>query len=103
MGEMESEGTLLRRPMWETRGRLLRPFVERMIPEKDVLNQNHYVATGSWDQSQNLYQHTGGGFSSRIMGLQRLFLLQTIKRKFFFDPAVKALRSNHKFTTDFIA
>jgi hypothetical protein len=37
------------------------------------------------------------------MGLQRLFLLQTIKRKFFFDPAVKALRSNYRFTTDFIA
>jgi len=99
---MVKEGRLLRRPMWEKRGRWLRPFVERMIPEKDVLNQQHYVATGSWDRKQDLYQHTGGGFSSKIMGLQRLFLLQTVKRKFFFNPAVTALRANQKFYTDFI-
>jgi coenzyme F420-reducing hydrogenase beta subunit len=101
--EMVKEGRLLRRPMWEKRGRWLRPFVERMIPEKDVLNQMHFVATGDWDKSQDLYQHTGGGFSSRIMGLQRLFLLQTVKQKFFFNPAVAALRSNRKFYTDSIA
>jgi coenzyme F420-reducing hydrogenase beta subunit len=100
--EMVREGRLMRRPMWENRGRWLRPFVERMIPEKDVLNQQHYVATGSWDSKQDLYQHTGGGFSSKIMGLQRLFLLQTVKRKFFFNPAVEALKSNRKFYTDFI-
>ena len=100
--ELEKEGRLLRRPMWENRGRWLRPWVERMIPEKDVLNQKHFVETGSWDKSKNLYQHTGGGFSSKIMGLQRLFLLQTIKRKFFYRPALEALRSNRKFCADII-
>jgi coenzyme F420-reducing hydrogenase beta subunit len=100
--EMESEGKLFRRPLWENRGRWLRPLVERMIPERDVLNQKHFVATGRWDETKDLYTHTGGGFSSKIMGLQRLFLLQTIKRKFFFKPAVDALKANQKFYTDFI-
>jgi hypothetical protein len=36
------------------------------------------------------------------MGLQRLFLAQTVKRKMMFEPAVKALRQHNKLYTDII-
>jgi len=36
------------------------------------------------------------------MGLQRLLLTQTVKRKIMFEPATRALQNEGKFMTDVI-
>ena len=103
MKKMVQEGKLLRRPMWENRGRLLRKFVERMIPSKDAIGIAEYVRTGSWQHSADTLKKSSsaqGGRSGRIMGLQRLLLTQTVKRKIMYEPAISALKNAGKFLTD---
>jgi len=97
---MAAEGKLLKRPMWDNRGTLMRKFVERVLPSKDLMNLNGYVATGTWDPSADLFKSAGSAHSTRIMGLQRLFLAQTVKRKMMFEPAMKALKQNNKHYTE---
>jgi coenzyme F420-reducing hydrogenase beta subunit len=100
---MVEEGKLLRRPMWENRGRLLRKFVERMIPSKDAIGIADYVRTGSWQHSADTLKQSSsaqGGSSGKVMGLQRLLLTQTVKRKIMYEPATGALRNAGKFLTD---
>jgi len=101
--KMVEEGKLLRRPMWENRGRLLRKFVERMIPSKDVIGFDEYVRTGSWQRAGDSLKKSSsaqGGRSGKIMGLQRLLLTQTVKRKIMYEPATRALKNGGKFLTD---
>jgi len=103
--KMTEDGKLLRRPMWENRGRLLRKFVERMIPSKDAIGFADYVRTGSWQTSGDSLKKSSsaqGGRSGKIMGLQRLLLTQTVKRKIMFEPATRALQNEGKFMTDVI-
>lgn len=103
MKKMVQEGKLLRRPMWENRGRLLRKFVERMIPSKDAIGIADYVRTGSWHHSAESLKKSAsaqGGNSGKIMGLQRLLLTQTVKRKIMYEPATSALKNAGKFLTD---
>ena len=100
---MTEDGKLLRRPMWENRGRLLRKFVERMIPSKDAIGFADYVRTGSWQTSSDSLKKSSsaqGGRSGKIMGLQRLLLTQTVKRKIMFEPATRALQNEDKFLTE---
>ena len=52
---MTAEGKLLKRPMWDNRGKYLRKFVERVLPSKDLMNLKGYVATGQWNPSQDLF------------------------------------------------
>jgi len=101
--DMVKEGKLLRRPMWDNRGTLLRKFVELMIPSKDSIGFKAYVETGRWQPSEKLLKSSSsaqGGESGKIMGLQRLFLTQTVKRKIMYQPAVKALQEGGKFLTE---
>lgn len=101
--KMVEEGKLLRRPMWESRGRLLRRFVERMIPSKDAIGIADYVRTGSWQHAADALKKSSsaqGGSSGKIMGLQRLLLAQTVKRKIMYEPAIRALKNAGKFLTD---
>ena len=103
--KMIEDGKLLRRPMWETRGKLLRKFVERMIPSKDAIGFADYVRTGSWQTSSDFLKKSSsaqGGRSGKIMGLQRLLLTQTVKRKIMFEPATRALQREGKFLTEVI-
>jgi len=89
--------------MWENRGRLLRRFVERMIPSKDAIGIADYVRTGSWQHSADTLKKSSsaqGGSSGKIMGLQRLLLTQTVKRKIMYEPATRALKNGGKFLTD---
>ena len=91
--------------MWEDRGRLLRKFVERMIPSKDAIGLADYVRTGSWQASTDSLKKSSsaqGGRSGKIMGLQRLLLTQTVKRKIMFEPATRALQNEGKFLTEVI-
>jgi coenzyme F420-reducing hydrogenase beta subunit len=97
---MISEGKLLKRPMWDNRGFLLRKFVERVIPGKDLMNIRGYVAHKTWNPPEDLFKSAGSAYSSRILGLQRLFLTQTVKRKIMFEPAIKALKACQKHYTE---
>ena len=56
------------------------------------MNMSGYVATGKWNPSEDLFKSASSAHNTRIMGLQRLFLAQTVKRKMMFEPAMKALK-----------
>jgi hypothetical protein len=61
------------------------------------------VSTGKWKPRQsNLYQPASHGFKGTIMGLERLFLMQTAKKKLFYNHATKALRDSGKHLTEAI-
>lgn len=94
---MVDEKKLLRRPMWEKHRPRLRKLIEYMFPRRDIINFSHYVSTGKWKPRQNnLYQPASHGFKGTIMGLERLFLMQTAKKKLFYNHATKALRDSGK-------
>jgi len=102
---MVKEEKLLRRPMWDNRGKYMRKFVERVIPGKDVMGFDGFVKRGTWTISDNMYRSSTSlqsGKSGKIMGLQRLFLTQTVKRKIMYEPALKALKENEKFLTEIL-
>ncbi len=94
------EGKLLKRPMWDNRGKLLRKFVERVIPSKDVIGFHDYVEKGKWNPSKDVYGSSSSTHSGKVMGLQRFFLAQTVKRKVMFEPAMRALKEAEKFYTE---
>ncbi len=94
--DMVLDGKLLRRPMWDNRGSLLRKFVEWVIPSKDVIGFSTYVEKGKWSPSQDVYGSSSSTHSGKVMGLQRLFLTQTVKRKVMYTPALKALKEAGK-------
>jgi hypothetical protein len=66
------------------------------------MNLKGYVATGQWNPSQDLFKSASSAHSPRIMGLQRLFLAQTVKRKMMFEPAMKALKAGGKLFTEML-
>lgn len=101
--QMTAEKKLLKRPMLGNKGKLLRKLVERVIPAKDLMNFEEYVRTGNWNPSEKLQRGTGSAQSGAILGLQRLFLAQTVKKKLMYGPAIKALQQAGKHTTDYIA
>jgi coenzyme F420-reducing hydrogenase beta subunit len=94
--DMVLDGKLLRRPMWDNKGSLLRKFVEWVIPSKDIIGFNTYVAKGKWSPSKDVYGSSSSTHSGKVMGLQRLFLTQTVKRKVMYTPALKALKEGGK-------
>ena len=59
-----------------------------------------FVKTGKWKPIKNIYNKTESGYTGIIMGIQRLYIMQTIKKNVFFNPARKALKLEHKFVTD---
>jgi hypothetical protein len=94
------DGKLLRRKMWDNKGTLLRKFVEWVIPSKDVVGFKTYLETGKWSPSQDAYGSSSSTHSGKVMGLQRLFLTQTVKRKVMYTPALKALKETDKHYTE---
>jgi coenzyme F420-reducing hydrogenase beta subunit len=100
--DMEKEQTLLKRPMWDNRGTLLRKFVERVLPSKDLMNFAEYVRTGSWKPHDDLYKRSESVQGGKILGLQRLLVAQTVKRKMMHEPAVRALQKEGKHYPDMI-
>ncbi len=82
--------------MWDSKGSLLRKFVEWVIPGKDVIGFSTYVETGKWSPSKDAYGSSSSTHSGKVMGLQRLFLTQTVKRKVMYKPALKALKEAGK-------
>jgi len=102
LDRMAAENRLLKRPMLDNKGKLLRKFVEKVIPAKDLMNFEAYVRTGQWNPSEKLQRGTGSAQSGAILGLQRLFLAQTVKKKLMYGPAVKALERAGKHITDYV-
>jgi len=98
--DMVKEGRLLKRPMWENKGTNIRRILEPLLPQKDILNFRGYVKTGEWKPIKNIYNKTESGYTGIIMGIQRLYVMQTIKKNVFFNPARKALELENKFVTD---
>ncbi|MDX1778420.1 MAG: Coenzyme F420 hydrogenase/dehydrogenase, beta subunit C-terminal domain [Thermodesulfobacteriota bacterium] len=97
--DMVLDGKLLRRPMWDNKGSLLRKFVEWVIPSKDIIGFSTYVEKGRWSPSKDVYGSSSSTHSGKVMGLQRLFLTQTVKRKVMYTPALKALKEGGKHYT----
>lgn len=97
---MVQEQKLYRRPIWKKKGRYLRKVVEKMIPSKDMLNFHDYVLTKKWVLKKDIYKYATTGYSGMIMGLERLYLMQTIRSKFFNTPALTALSSAGKLFTE---
>jgi len=93
---MAQEQALLKRPMWDNRGTLLRKFVERVLPSKDLMNFAEYVRTGSWKPHDDLYKRSESVQGGKILGLQRLLIAQTVKRKMMHEPAIRALQKEGK-------
>jgi len=98
--DMVKEGRLLKRPMWENKGTNIRRILEPLLPQKDILNFREYVKTGKWKPIKNIYNKTESGYTGIIMGVQRLYVMQTIKKNVFLNPARKALELENKFVTD---
>lgn len=105
--KMVKEEKLLRRPMWDNCGKYRRIFAEKFIFEhlafkKDLLGFGNYLKTGKWNCAMSSYENLQSGKIGKIMGLQRLFLAQTIKRKLMYEHAITALKENGKFLTEII-
>ena len=100
--QMVQEKLLLKREMRMNKGKLLRKIAEKMIPTKDVMNQDGFVKNGDWKEGLIYNSSTKKGYSKKLMGLQRFYLMQAIKEKFFLNPGMIALKNNNKFCTDLI-
>jgi hypothetical protein len=72
------------------------------MPSKDLMNFRGYVETGTWNPSDDLYKRAGSVQSGKIMGLQRLYLAQTVKKNMMYRPALKALVDVGKHAPDVI-
>lgn len=99
---MAGEGKLYKRPMWDNKGTLLRKFVEKVLPQKDMMNFKEYVSTGVWRPDHELYKRSEPVSNTSILGLQRLFLSQTIKKRMMYEPAMRALKSAGKHAPEVI-
>jgi len=89
--EMVAEGKLERKPVLRGHGRTLRKILEKLIPALDVMGVKNYLKTGAWSYPKPL----GLAKAPRktyILGLEVLFLGQTIRRKFFSEGPRKALK-----------
>ncbi len=100
---MIAEEQLLKRSMWENKGKTARRIIEKRIPEKDVMNFGVYMKFGKWQTTtKRIYRKTNQGYIGNIMGLERLYLMQTTKMKIFRNTAVKAMQKANKFLIEMI-
>lgn len=88
---MVAAGKLARRPVLRGYGRTLRKVLEKLIPALDVMDVKGYLATGAWRYPKPL-KLARGPRKTYILGLELLFLGQTIRKKFFSEGPLKALK-----------
>ncbi len=84
-------GKLERKPVLRGYGRTLRKILEKFIPALDVMGVDNYLKTGAWSYPKPL-KLAKAPRKTYILGLEVLFLGQTIRRKFFSDGPRKALK-----------
>jgi coenzyme F420-reducing hydrogenase beta subunit len=89
--EMTALGKLERKPVLRGYGRTLRKILEKFIPALDVMGVENYLKTGAWSYPKPL-KLAKAPRKTYILGLEVLFLGQTIRRKFFSDGPRKALK-----------
>jgi hypothetical protein len=90
MKEMVIEGKLERKPVLRGHGKTLRKILEKCIPAFDVMGVANYRKTGAWSYPKPL-KLAKSPRKTYILGLEVLFLGQTIRRKFFSEGPRKAL------------
>jgi coenzyme F420-reducing hydrogenase beta subunit len=88
---MVAAGKLARRPVLRGYGRTLRKILEKLIPALDVMDVRSYLATGAWRYPKPL-KLARGPRKTYILGLEVLFLGQTIRKKFFTEGPLRALK-----------
>jgi hypothetical protein len=66
------------------------------------MNFAEYVRTGSWNPHDDLYKRSESVQGGRILGLQRLLIAQTVKRRMMHEPAVRALQKEGEHFPDMI-
>ena len=91
MDEMVPEGKLEKKPVLRGYGRTLRKILEKLIPALDVMGVENYLKTGAWLYPKPL-KLAKAPRKTYILGLEVLFLGQTIRRKFFSEGPRKALK-----------
>jgi len=89
--EMVTEGKLEKKPVLRGYGRTLRKILEKCIPALDVMGVENYLKTGAWSYPKPL-KLAKAPRKTYILGLEVLFLGQTIRRKFFSAGSRKALK-----------
>ena len=95
--EMIFAKKLEKRPIFKGYGRMKRICLEKFTPSIDVIGVKNYLETGEWvpiDRSKAKgYRGTG------ILGVERFFFCQTVKKKMFYEGPVKALRKAGAYLT----
>ena len=88
---MVAQGKLERKPVLRGYGRTLRKVLEKLMPALDVMGVEGYLQTGTWRYPRPL-RLAKGPRKTYILGLEMLYLGQTIRRKFFTEGPLKALK-----------
>jgi len=89
--EMVALGRLEKKPVLRSYGKTLRKILEKCIPAFDVMGVANYLKTGAWSYPKPL-KLAKSPRKTYILGLEVLFLGQTIRRKFFSDGPRKVLK-----------
>ena len=89
--EMVAEEKLEKKPVLRGYGKTLRKILEKCIPALDVMGVKKYLNTGAWSYPKPL-KLAKAPRRTYILGLEVLFLGQTIRRKFFSEGPRKALK-----------
>jgi coenzyme F420-reducing hydrogenase beta subunit len=99
--DMVQNGEYRRRPILEGHGKNIRVSIERIIPTLDVLGAAEYFKTGNWHIHDWMKQSEQHAYGTGIIGLERLFFAQKIKKKLFFDGPLKEFKKIEAFTPVF--
>jgi hypothetical protein len=89
--EMVVLGKIERKPVLRGYGKILRKILEKCIPALDVMGVANYLKTGAWSYPKPL-KLAKSPRKTYILGLEVLFLGQTIRRKFFSEGPRKTLK-----------
>ncbi len=95
MDSMVAEQKLARKPVLRNYGRALRKAIEavlRLIPGRDFMGAKSYLKTGKWSYPAFMKRMRGPRSGTYILGLELLFLAQTLREKMFYEGTVKSLK-----------
>lgn len=91
---MAADGMIEQRPLMQGCGRTVRTAAEwllnRFWPGRDVWGVGQYLATGQWQYPSGL-RKLKGTRRPLIRGLELVYLAQTIRKKIFYEPTIRAL------------
>jgi coenzyme F420-reducing hydrogenase beta subunit len=101
--EMVAEQKLERKPFLKAYGRTMRKTLEWLItnvaPTRDYMGVRNYLTTGDWRYPKMMKKTIKGPRKTYIMGLELVFLAQTLRKKIFHDGPAKELERANAFRT----